>query len=63
VKVALADRSAKTPGLVAFAFKGKDGSYPAQGTTVDAEVVLPVGGKCFAASPACVPHGDTLRCK
>ncbi len=70
VKVALADRSMKTPGLVAFAFKGKDGSYPAQGTTIDADVMLPVGGKCFAAdfagpppAPSCVQHGDTLRCK
>lgn len=70
VKVGLKDESKKTPGLVAFVVKGKAGNYGV-GSAVEADVVLPDSGQCFAATwpmtppatPSCVLSGTKLKCK
>jgi CSLREA domain-containing protein len=71
-KVILQDRSAATPGLVAFSAKGKGGSYAA-GIGVDPALVLPDAGQCFEArftqtwpvAPSCAAAGGraTIKCK
>jgi hypothetical protein len=69
-KTVLTDKSAKTPGLVTFLVKGKAGSYGVS-PAVEADVVLPDSGQCFAATwprtpparPSCALKGTTLKCK
>ena len=69
-KVALADQSKKTPGLVAFTIVGKGSSYAAS-PAVTADVVLPASGQCFQAAwpatppakPSCVLAGTSLKCQ
>jgi hypothetical protein len=71
-KVVLTDKSAKTPGVVAFSIVGKAGTFAA-GPHVTADVVLLASEACFEvafpatppATPSCVLNKTktTLKCK
>jgi probable HAF family extracellular repeat protein len=70
-KLALTDKSAVTPGLVKFRATGKASSYSIRSTAVEADVILPQSGQCFATTwpatapkrPSCTIRGTTLLCK
>jgi hypothetical protein len=71
-KLKLLDQTANTPGLVKVVVKGSGGAYAA-GAAVDAALVLPDSGQCFAATypavfpltPSCIATGGgaTIRCR
>jgi cysteine-rich repeat protein len=69
-KAVLTDKGPRHPGLVTFLVKGKGGNY-AVGTAVEADVVLPDSGQCFAATwpqsppatPGCALKHSKLKCK
>jgi hypothetical protein len=73
VQAVFRDRSAKTPGLMAFTFRGRDGAYVAAGP-VAATLTLPGSDECYGtafgasfggAAPPCVAdsRGRTLKCR
>jgi cysteine-rich repeat protein len=69
-KAVLTDKSPRKPGVVTFLVKGKVGNY-ATSTAVEADLVLPGSGQCFAATwpqtspatPSCRLVQTTLKCK